>query len=107
MVRPGATSRARARWSALRTAALAALGLSLTIGIGLVPLTAAAASDVVVDDFGGTTLGVRTQTLTGSGAGAAPRASFQQSIDGETLTTTGGDAPAGIELDYAFGPTDL
>src|SRR5437763_1587029 len=101
MVRPGVTSRARALPTAVRVVTLVAVGVAVTLVVGLVPVTAAAASEVVVDDFGGTTLGVRTETLTGSAAGAPPRASFQQTVGGWTLTTTGGAAPAGIGLDYA------
>ena len=105
-------------------AAVAAVGASAVLGTGLAP--AAAAGLVVVDDFSGTTLGTRTVTETpapkaagpdGTGSGSAgsggtggtsARSAFAQPAGGATVVTlTGGDSPAGVQLDYVFPATDL
>lgn len=105
-VRP-ARSRRGAPVQALYVALLLAL---VTSGQFLaVPRAAAVGAPVVIDDFAGTVLGTRTvTTLPASGTSTTASGTFNQAGGIGTMTMNGnGNGSGGVQLDYAFAPTDL
>ena len=88
---------------ALLVLALVAVGV---VGAGAVPPAQAVGAPVVIDDFGGTTRGVRTVTVINTGT--SPDPIFNQAGGVGTMQLNGsGNSATGIELGYTFPETDL